>query len=212
MIDLHTYLLFIGAAFVLVIVPGPDMAYMLARTIAQGRSAGFLAAAGINAGAYVHVFASVVGLTALLAASSVAFTILKWVGACYLVWIGLRALAQKAHSTQSDDAAPSELPRKAIFWQGFWSDVLNPKVAIFFLAFLPQFVDVNNMHMGVTQQLLLLGITCNVIAICTNLVIVYFASAMTNRLRKSHRVTAWLHKVMGSIFIALGIRLVRERL
>src|SRR5262245_19605897 len=96
MIDPHTYLLFLGAVVVLVIIPGPDMAYMLARTIAQGRTAGFLAAAGINAGGYVHVFASIIGLTAILAASSVAFTIMKWIGALYLLWIGLRALTTKA--------------------------------------------------------------------------------------------------------------------
>lgn len=212
MIDLHTYFLFVCAAIVLVIVPGPDMAYMLARTVAQGRSAGFLAAAGVNAGAYVHVFASVIGLTAVLAASSVAFTALKWTGACYLVWIGVRALASKAASPGVEPEASTKQPRKAIFWQGFWSDVLNPKVAIFFLAFLPQFVDVTNPTMGVTQQLLLLGVTCNVIAICINLLLVCFASAMTSRLRKSQRAVAWLHKIMGSLFIALGIRLARERL
>jgi threonine/homoserine/homoserine lactone efflux protein len=212
MIDLHTYCLFIGAVVVLVIVPGPDMAYMLARTITQGRSAGFLAAAGINAGAYVHVFASVVGLTAVLAASSVAFTALKWLGAGYLVWIGIRALASKSGPPIAEPGAATTLPRSAIFWQGFWSDVLNPKVAIFFLAFLPQFVDINNANMGVTQQLILLGVTSNVVAIGLNLILVCFASAMTNRLRKSRRVVAWLHKAMGSLFILLGIRLASERL
>jgi threonine/homoserine/homoserine lactone efflux protein len=94
-IDLNNYVMFIGAAFVLVIAPGSDMAYMLARTITQGRAAGFLAVAGINVGAYVHVLASVAGLTAILAASSAAFTALKWAGACYLVWIGIRIASQK---------------------------------------------------------------------------------------------------------------------
>jgi threonine/homoserine/homoserine lactone efflux protein len=212
MIDLHTYLMFIGAAFVLVIAPGPDMAYMLARTVAQGRAAGFLAAAGINAGAYVHVFASVVGLTAVLAASSVAFTALKWAGACYLVWIGYRALTSKGSVLNIEGTAPESMRSSAIFWQGFWSDVLNPKVAIFFLAFLPQFVDVTNQTIGVTQQLLLLGATCNVVAICTNLVLVCCASAMTNRLRKSQRFVAWMHKAMGAVFVALGVRLASQRL
>lgn len=212
MIDPHTYLMFIGAALVLVLAPGPDMAYMLARTVAQGRRAGFLAAVGINAGAYIHVFASVAGLTAILAASSVAFTAIKWMGACYLVWIGYRALARKSDALKVEGTAPRNLRRSEIFWQGFWSDVLNPKVAIFFLAFLPQFVDVTNQTYGVTAQLLVLGVTCNVVAICTNLVLVYFASAMTNRLRKSQRFVTWMHKAMGAVFVALGVRLASQRL
>jgi len=212
MIDLHTYLMFIGAAFILVIAPGPDMAYMLARTVAQGRTAGFLAAAGINTGAYVHVLASAVGLSAVLAASSAAFTILKWAGACYLVWIGYRALTSKGSALKVEGGTSDTLRRSAIFWQGFWSDVLNPKVAIFFLAFLPQFVDVTNQAFGVTKQLLLLGVTCNVVAICTNLVLVCFASAMTRRLRQSRRLVTWMQKAMGAVFVALGIRLASQRL
>jgi threonine/homoserine/homoserine lactone efflux protein len=212
MIDLNTYVMFIGAAFILVIAPGPDMAYMLARTITQGRAAGFLAVAGINVGAYVHVLASVAGLTAILAASSAAFTALKWAGACYLVWIGYRALTSKHAALNVGGNASQSMRKSEIFWQGFWSDVLNPKVAIFFLAFLPQFVDVTNQKYGVTQQLLLLGVTCNVVAICTNLVLVCFASAMTNRLRKSRRLVGWMHRAMGAVFIALGIRIASQRL
>lgn len=212
MIDLHTYLLFIGAVVILVIVPGPDMAYLLARTIAQGRTAGILAAVGINAGAYVHVFASVIGLTAILAASSVAFTALKWIGACYLVWIGIRALSSKSGPMELSVQESKSPHWRQIFWQGFWSDVLNPKVALFFLAFLPQFVDVHNQNIGVTQQLLLLGITSNVVAICLNTIIVCFANAMTTRLRRSQRITVWLNKAMGSLFIALGIRLAHEKI
>jgi threonine/homoserine/homoserine lactone efflux protein len=92
MIEPHTFWTFIGAVVILVLAPGPDMAYMLTRTIAQGRKAGAVAAIGINVGAYVHVLGAVLGLSAILAASSVAFTIVKWAGACYLVWIGLQAL------------------------------------------------------------------------------------------------------------------------
>lgn len=212
MIDLHTYLLFISAAVVLVIVPGPDMAYMLARTVTQGRKAGFLAAAGINTGGYVHVFASTLGLTAILAASSVAFTVVKLLGAGYLIWIGIQAIASKRNSLNLESEASKALNGKAIFWQGFWSDVLNPKVALFFLAFLPQFVDVNNRHMSVRVQLLVLGVSCNIVAISINLVLVFFASAMTNHLRKSRRIVVWLHRVMGSLFVALGLRLANERL
>jgi threonine/homoserine/homoserine lactone efflux protein len=163
-IALHTYLLFIGAVIVLVITPGPDMAYILARTVAQGRKAGIFAAMGINVGAYVHVAASVAGLTAILASSAWAFTAVKWIGAAYLIWTGIRTIVGKS-GVMTETGSTGILDNRRIFWQGFLSDVLNPKVAIFFLAFLPQFVDVHNEAIGVTGQLLLLGITSNIVAI-----------------------------------------------
>lgn len=210
MIELHSYLLFIGAVVLLVIAPGPDMAYILARTIAQGRRAGMLAAVGINVGAYVHVAASVLGLSALLAASSTAFMAVKWAGACYLVWLGVQAVVSKAGPVNFAANQAKLLNGKAIFWQGFLSDVLNPKVAIFFLAFLPQFIDVGSQRE--TQQLLLLGVTCNVIAVGLNLTLVYFASAATAGLRKNCKLTGRLNKAMGTVFIFLGVRLASEKL
>src|SRR5215470_1590029 len=150
--DFHTYLLFIGAVVVLCVIPGPDMAYMLARTILQGRRAGLVAAVGINAGGYFHVTAAVLGLSAILATSSTAFTVVKWSGACYLIWIGVRTFSAKPDF--SPDAQPQRTmaSHTRIFWEGFLSDALNPKVAIFFLAFLPQFVD-RASDMSVSKQL-----------------------------------------------------------
>jgi threonine/homoserine/homoserine lactone efflux protein len=209
MFEPHTYWLFVGAVVVIVIAPGPDMAYMLTRTIAQGRKAGVVAAIGINAGAYIHVLAAVLGLSAILTTSSVAFSVEKWVGACYLVWIGVQALVGSA-AINLNAGASVPLKARTIFWQGFLSDVLNPKVAIFFLAFLPQFV-----HFGAgneTKQLLMLGITCNVIAICINLMLVCLASAATASLRRNQKITRWIHRAMGATFIALGIRLANEKL
>ena len=166
--ELHTYLLFIGAVVILCAVPGPDMAYMLTRTIAQGRRAGLMAAIGINAGAYVHVCAAVFGLSAILAASSIAFTALKWIGACYLIYIGVRTLMSRPTPLTVDGAPTPVVSARRIFWEGFLCDALNPKVALFFLAFLPQFV-IRDAALGVTAQLLLLGLTCNVVAICFNI-------------------------------------------
>lgn len=212
MIDVQTYLVFIGAVIMLVLAPGPDMAFMLTRTVAQGRKAGVLAAVGINAGAYVHVIASVIGLTAILASSAVAFTIIKWIGACYLIWIGVQAITNKSSSINLESGRAAVLSGKTIFWQGFLSDVLNPKVAIFFLAFLPQFVEVNNRTLSATQQLLVLGVTCNIVAILINLAIVYLASIATTGLRRNHNLVMWLNKAAGAVFIALGLRLVGEKL
>lgn len=212
MIDAHTYLLFIGAVVVLVIAPGPDMAYFLARTLAQGRRAGAVAVLGINLGAYVHVAAAVLGLSAILATSSLAFTMVKWAGAAYLIWIGVQAILSRAGPLQLDGRAQTELNGRAIFWQGFLCDVLNPKVALFFLTFLPQFVRVDDPAASGARQLLVLGITCNVVALAINLVFVQLASVATRRLRTSGRLVTWLNRTMGAVFIGLGIRLGYERM
>jgi len=210
MIELHTYVLFIGAVVLLVMAPGPDMAYMLGRTIAQGRKAGIVAAIGINAGAYVHVFAAVLGLSAILAASSFAFAAVKIIGACYLIWIGLRAISATTGPADLEQNQSRKLDYTAIFWQGFLSDVLNPKVAVFYLAFLPQFVDVGSANK--TSQLLILGVTSNMIAVCINIALVCFASVATAKLRRNRKLSAWLNKAMGALFVALGLRLASEKL
>ena len=210
MIDIENYLLFIGASIALVAVPGPDMAYMLGRTIAQGRRAGVLAAIGFNLGGYVHMLASVAGLSAILAASPVAFTAIKMLGACFLVWIGLQAIFGSSGPLQLGDGKGEARQDLTILWQGFLSDVLNPKVALFFLAFLPQFVDVKSPNR--TLQLLILGVTLNVIAIIFNVMLVYFAGAATARLRENGKTTLWLNRGMGAAFVLLGIRLAFEKL
>jgi threonine/homoserine/homoserine lactone efflux protein len=209
-IDLDGYLLFIGASILLVIVPGPDMAYMLGRTIAQGRKAGVLAAIGFNLGGYVHMIASVAGLSAILAASTVAFTAIKMLGACFLVWIGLQAVFASSGSLKPGDGKDKKRQALTILWQAFLSDVLNPKVALFFLAFLPQFVAVESPNK--TRQLLILGVTLNVIAITFNVTLVYFAGMATTRLRENGKLALWLNRVMGATFIVLGIRLAFEKL
>lgn len=211
MIDLHTYFLFIGAVVLLVIVPGPDMAYMLARTLAQGRKAGIMAAVGINAGAYVHVMAAVLGLSAVLATSSVAFTTVKLAGAGYLVWIGLRTILSKSVPLSIPSQRSALASNRRIFWEGFLSDLLNPKVAIFFLAFLPQFV-VKESTLAIPVQLLILGVTANVVAVVVNIALVCFASAATSAIRRRTNVVVWLNRAAGALFIALGIRLAREKL
>lgn len=210
MIDLNSYLLFIGASIVLVLVPGPDMAYMLGRTIAQGRKAGVLAAIGFNLGGYVHMLASVFGLSAILATSPVAFTAVKMLGACFLTWIGLQAIFGSSGSLKLGDGKGEKRQALTILWQGFLSDVLNPKVALFFLAYLPQFVNVESPNR--TMQLLILGVTLNVIAIAINLILVHFSSAATARLRENGKIALWLNRAMGAAFILLGIRLALERL
>ena len=204
MIALHQYLLFVGACIVLSAVPGPDMLLVLTRSIAQGRRAGMITAVGINVGAYVHFFAAIAGLSALLAASAWGFTAIKWAGAAYLLYLGVVALFGRTGPLQLDTAARPAVTDRQCFWQGFWSDVLNPKVAIFYLALLPQFITPGR---NVLAQLLLLGLTVNMIGILFNAGIVLFSAAITERLRQDPRISVWLSKALGAVFIALGLRL-----
>lgn len=207
--SIESYLMFVCASIVLCIVPGPDMIFLLGRTLAQGRKAGVLAAVGINAGGYVHLLAAMLGLSAILATSAFAFTIVKWAGAIYLVYLGIQVLKSK-ESPILIESSGNRKTLSSIFWQGFLSDVLNPKVALFFLAFLPQFINPNSGHH--TLQILFLGCTVNMIAIIINITLVFFASALTVRLRSNQRISFWLNKTMGAIFISLGIKMVSEKI
>ena len=205
---LHSYLLFVFASFVLVLVPGPDMVYMLARCIAQGRRAGVLAALGSNLGGYVHLTAAVLGLSTILATSSLAFNVVKWLGAGYLIYLGFGAL-RRNQGPLAISPDPTSRDGRSVFWQAFLSDALNPKVAIFFLALLPQFVDPKGSHP--TLQIILLGVTVNMIALPTDILLVYFSAGLTKALRRNTSVSRWLQKGLGALFIVLGLRLAVEK-
>jgi threonine/homoserine/homoserine lactone efflux protein len=207
-VTLHSYLLFVFASLVLMLVPGPDMVYMLARCIAQGRRAGVLAALGFNVGGYVHLIAAVLGLSTILATSSFAFNVVKWLGAGYLIYLGIAALRRNEGPLV---ISPVQTRRdgRTIFWQAFLSDVLNPKVAMFFLAFLPQFVDTKGPHPML--QIILLGVTVNMIALPTNIMLVCFSVRLTEALRRNTSISRWLQKGLGALFILLGLRLAVEK-
>lgn len=202
-------MLFIGASLILCLVPGPDMLFLLGRTIAQGRAAGLCAAFGINLGAYVHLVAAVTGLSALVLASATAFTVIKWLGAAYLIYLGWGAWHSKGSiAIGRPDARKSALHR--IFWQGFLSDVLNPKVALFYVALLPQFVSVQDPH--AVKHLIALGVTGNMVGIATSVIYVLLAARMTTALRSNGSISAWLNKAMGVLFVALGLKLASEKI
>lgn len=207
--EAQTYFAFIAASIVLCAVPGPDMIFIMSRSVVSGRKAGIYALLGINLGSYVHLIAAVFGLSVILATSAIAFTTVKWIGAAYLVYLGIQAIAAKTGAIHIDTGLPKQVSNRAIFWQGFITDVLNPKVALFYIAILPQFVNASAGH--TTLQFIALGATLNVIGIMTNLFNVYFASALTRRLRDNARISWWLHKVVGMVFIGLGIHLASEK-
>lgn len=209
------YTPFLIAALLLNISPGPDLAYITAQTAIHGRKIGVFSSLGVCSGAFVHVVAAALGLSAILATSALAFSVVKWVGFAYLVWLGIGALRSSFAKHGPDDAA-SEISAAERFpirtmtafqaWrQGAMIDLLNPKVAIFFMAFLPQFVDPAVGDGAV--QFLVLGTLVNVIGFCVETVVVFSIGFAATRLRGNGLLAIWLQRSLGGMFIALGVRL-----
>ena len=203
MLGIHEIWLFILSGVLLNITPGPDSVYVIGRSMQMGWRGGAAAAFGISCGCFFHVAGAAIGLSALLMASSTAFSVLKLVGAAYLVLTGLQMLwSRPALVAVTDEAERNSLRR--VFLQGVFTNALNPKVALFFLAFLPQFVAADAPHKP------LAFLTLGLIFICTGtlwcLVLAAFAAKAANRLRQSEGVIAWINRTLGGLFIYLGIR------
>jgi threonine/homoserine/homoserine lactone efflux protein len=199
------WLLFLSAAIAINITPGPDMIYILSRTIAQGRKIGIASSLGVCSGALVHIFAAAFGLSAILATSAMAFGVVKYVGAAYLMYLGIKALSSKRISFD----IPVVKQEQSTFWkafrQGVLIDILNPKVAIFFMAFLPQFVRPELGH--APAQILILGFLVNLIGMVIESILVLTAAKTTIFFRNNSQFSIVLDRVLGSVFIGLGIRL-----
>ena len=195
-----TLLLFAAAATALIVVPGPAVLYIVAQSIDQGRLAGFVSALGVAVGGLVHVSAAAVGLSALLLSSATAFTVVKLAGAAYLIGLGLHALLVRKEPEEA--AAPRARRLRRLFGQGVVVNVLNPKTALFFFAFLPQFVDP---EAGSTAlQLALLGLLFVAIAVVSDSLWAVAAGTASAWLRGSRRFLAVQRYVSGTIFVALG--------
>ncbi len=205
--------LFILAGWALNLTPGPDVFYMVTHSLKSGWCAGAVAAAGITAGCFVHVAAATVGLSALITASAITFSVLKWLGAAYLVYVGWQMLTSRldtrtAQFIAKDEAntwARGHINYKKVFLQGFGTNVLNPKVALFFLAFLPQFISP-----AAAQPWLaffVLGVLFNVNAIPVNLGYVTLAAWVSRRAGVVQRSLHWLERAAGALFIGFGIKL-----
>lgn len=205
MFDFSYWLVFFSAALALNLAPGPDLIYILSRTIAQGRSIGIASSLGVCSGALVHVIAAALGLSAILAASATAFSVVKYVGAAYLLYLGIQSFRSAGASLDVEKSdAPAVSPWQA-FRQGMLVDILNPKVAIFFMAFLPQFVRPEIGH--TSGQLLGLGTLVIFVAIVVEVIFVLAAAQITGILRNNRRFSVWLDRLLGSILISLGLRL-----
>jgi threonine/homoserine/homoserine lactone efflux protein len=208
MFGIHDLTLFIISGLLLNIMPGPDSLLIMTRSATQGWRAGSAAALGIGAGTMVHIFAAALGLSALLATSATAFTVVKWVGAAYIVYVGIGMLRAKLRNEEPRFAAPVDtrpLPYRRIFFQGFLTNVLNPKVALFFLAFVPQFISADSTSKPLAFLILGCIFNFNGMLWCNGLaVFTAFASA---RLKLKPLVSLWLNRVTGGLFLALGLRL-----
>lgn len=203
--DLTYWMVFFGTVFALTLSPGPDLIYVISRTIAQGPRVGLASAAGLWTGAFIHVLAVAFGLSALLTASAEAFTFVKYIGAAYLAYLGISALRSGGASFDlRDTKAPKVTPVQA-FRQGVLVDLFNPKVAIFFMAFLPQFVRPG--HGSATAQLIGLGGLIIAVAIPVETFFVVAASRTTGFFRRNPKTSVWMERALGSILLTLGARL-----
>ena len=204
MFGIHDFGLFLAAGVLLNLTPGPDTVYILGRSIAQGREAGVASALGICVGSIFHTCAAALGLSAILATSSVAFVAIKLLGGAYLIFLGIKLLLDRRRQL----SLPSDFRQRtsaAAFRQGVLTNVLNPKVALFFLAFLPQFIDpgTNNKILAFVT----LGFTFVTTGTIWCLILAWFASSFSDRLRASETVGQWVNRAIGALFIFLGARL-----
>ena len=208
MLQIEHFGWFIVAGLLLNMMPGPDTFYILARTFAQGRRAGVLSVLGISTGCLVHTIAAALGLSAILVASSTAFTAVKLCGACYLVYLGLRMLFESS-KRDSTELTVEPASGRTIFTQAVITNVLNPKVAVFFLAFLPQFVSGSTHHTILPFLFLGLVFILNGMTYC--MLLVMFASAVLRKFKASQRTTALLKRATGALFVGLGVKLAVDR-
>jgi threonine/homoserine/homoserine lactone efflux protein len=198
--DAATLLVFAAAALALIVVPGPAVLYIVSQSIDRGRLAGFVSALGIAVGALVHVAAAAIGLSSLLVSSAAAFNVVKYAGAAYLVGMGIWTICTSRGA--QPESAPSERRLRRRFGQGVIVNVLNPKTALFFFAFLPQFVDPE--QGAAALQIAVLGLVFVVIAVVSDSVWAFAAGTASERLRGNRRFLSVQRYVSGSVFVGLG--------
>jgi len=208
MSDLNYWFLFLSTAFALNIAPGPDLLFIFSKTISGGKKVGIAASLGVCSGAMFHVVIAAIGLSAILVTSAIAFTVVKVIGVVYLLYLAYQAFKSSGLKFEIDEKNNKQTNSESLwsaFKQGVLIDVFNPKVAIFFMAFLPQFLREG--HGSNSSQLLLLGFLVILVAILVEIVFVVFASKISRKFRENEQYSIWLDRVVGTIFVALGIKL-----
>jgi len=200
------FVAFLIAAFALNLAPGPDMLYVIGRSVGQGRKAGIVSSLGVFVGCWVHILAAAFGIAALLQSSPMTFNAVRYAGAAYLIYLGIKMLAQKTDLTSQQLRAER---LGVIFRQGAVTNMLNPKVAIFFLAFLPQFIDAS--RGSVALQIVVLGLIFNIGGTLVNLAVAYAGGTLGELLRRNQSIARLQRRFTGLIFVGLGLRLAWQR-
>jgi threonine/homoserine/homoserine lactone efflux protein len=206
MFGIHDLSLFVVSGLLLNIMPGPDSLLIMTRSATQGWRAGSAAALGIGTGTFVHIFAAALGMSAILATSAAAFTVVKLLGAAYILYLAVGMLLSKrgdGSAVQAPALAP--LPLRRIYGQGILTNVLNPKVALFFLAFVPQFIDANAPHKALA--FIVLGAIFNINGMLWCHALALFTAQAKARLKLNPAVTQWLNRATGGLFVWLGVKL-----
>ncbi len=198
--------LYIAASLALIATPGQDMIYVIGRSLAQGRVAGLASALGVCLGILVHTALAAIGVGAILQASETLFTALKSLGAAYLVYLGIRMLATR-HVAIDAHAGSSRTSPARLILQGMLSNVTNPKIVLFFFAFLPQFVDPASPHP--TRDLVALGVLYALLALPVKATVAIVAASVSGRLARTPAAVVWMSRACGAVLVALGVRLAR---
>lgn len=203
MFGIKDFGLFIALSWMLIITPGPDIIYVLTRGISNGRKAGLISATGVTLGLLVHTLFAALGLSIILKTSAIAFTVVKLSGAVYLVYLGIKTILEKK---KINIVKTEVIKTRKIFVQGILSNVLNPKVALFFMAFLPQFITING-HYSTSLQLIILGLVFAIFGFIFLIVLGYFSGWVGKQLMRNYAFARRLQNISGMILILLGIRL-----
>jgi threonine/homoserine/homoserine lactone efflux protein len=209
MFGIENYLVFIVSGIILNITPGNDTIYILSRSIAQGKKAGIISALGIGTGALTHTIMASLGLSVILSKSILLFDVIKYIGVIYLVFIGIKTIVAKSNPFKNQTDIEDLIDYRQIYKQGFFTNLFNPKVALFFLSFLPQFINPNINNTPI--PFLILGVTFLTTGTIWCLFLAYASSFLSKTLRENDRISTITHKLSGMIFIGLGLKLAFEK-
>ena len=209
MSGIENYLGFLLAGIIMNLTPGADSIYIITRSIAQGKKAGIYSVLGIGSGAITHIILAAFGLSVILAKSILLFNIVKWTGAAYLIYLGIKMLIDKSNLFDNEKTEFEKVDLWKIYQQGFLTNLLNPKIALFFMAFMPQFIKPE--YVNSPAPFLILGSSFLFTGTIWCLFLAYSASFMTNTLRKNDRIGKIMKKISGYVFIGLGLQILFKR-